>query len=521
MRVMKKLDMFVLKKFLLLLAASFFVCLFIFMMQFTWRYIDDLVGTGVTIDILAQFFWYMSLTLVPTSLPLAVLLASLISFGNLSESLELLSIKAAGISLLRTMAPLVVLCTVIGGISFVFQDKISPESQKKLTTLIISMRQSSPAVEIPEGVFYSGVPNVNIYVQKKEQETGMLRQVIIYKTDQGFDKAQIVLADSARLEMSSDKQHLTLDLWSGEQFESLQGNGADALGSVPYDRETFQYKKFVIDFDANFNLQDANMLHGVASMKSMRRIDHDIDSICHDLDSIGKVHYDETFARQLTLVTKESADMPDAVVPETDKKGEVLDFDAYVRALEPELRTAAMNSAQNSMKTMAMEYQWRGDVTKDTLYNMRLHQREWHQKITLSLACLLFFFIGAPLGAVIGKGGLGLPAVISVIIFILYYIVNTSGMKMGRQGTIPMWVGMWASTFIMLPCGIWLTYQSNRDKMHLNISAIWTKTKEFWQRFRKPLKKSDRGGWSSWSMMKTVKTKAISSWPPRWLRKSR
>lgn len=537
---MKKLDIYILKKFLLLFAASFFVCLFIFMMQFTWRYVNDLVGKGLTLTILAQFFWYMSQTMVAPSLPLAVLLSSLITFGNLSESLELLSIKAAGISLLRVLMPLAAFCLLIGGMSFHFQNKIAPEAQKNLTSLLISMKTASPAVEIPEGIFYNGVPNVNLYVQRKDSDTGKLYQVIIYKTDQGFERAQIVLADSAFLEMSSDKQHLTLDLWHGEQFENLQSQEAMALGNVPYDRETFQYKRFIIDFDANFNVMDAEQLRGNAMVKSIAQIDHDIDSINADIDSIGKVHFQETFAREAifasSLAGKSAGLTAQTGLPATTPKSEPAKGQVQTKAHKPSfnfdeflskqdatvLRTSKM-IANNRVQIMQMEYQWRNDIVAETLYQLRLHQREWHKKITLSLACLLFFFIGAPLGAVIGKGGLGMPTVVSVLIFVLYYIIDTSCMKMGRQGTIPVWLGMWVSTFIMLPCGTWITYRCNKDKMHFNITSLWNKIKTIrrWHPFPKLWKTSERGRWSSSWMTKIAKMKATLSWLPKKLRKKR
>ena len=273
---LKKLDIYILKKFMLLFVAAFFICLFVFMMQFTWRYVDDLIGKGLSLDILAKFFWYMGLVLVPQALPLSVLLASLITFGNLGESFELLAMKAAGIPLIRVMRPLILVSLLIVGVSFEFQNDISPKANLDMRTLLLSMKQQSPAVEIPEGVFYSGVPNVNLYVQKKNAETGMLYQLIIYKTDQGFDRAQIVLADSGRMEMSADKMHLLLHMWSGEQFESLQGAGAEMMqggGEAPYDRETFGYKKFIIDFDANFNMMDKNLLNGMAEVKNRHQIE--------------------------------------------------------------------------------------------------------------------------------------------------------------------------------------------------------------------------------------------------------
>ena len=174
MRIIKRLDLYLLKKFLLVFAGAFFICLFVFMMQFTWRYVDELIGKGLSVDILAQFFWYMGITLVPQALPLGLLLASLITFGNLGETFELLAMKAAGIPLFRIMRPLMLVALLMTGVSFYFQNFTSPQAQKSLRTLLISMKQQSPAVEIPEGVFYNGVPNINLFVQKKNAETGML-----------------------------------------------------------------------------------------------------------------------------------------------------------------------------------------------------------------------------------------------------------------------------------------------------------------------------------------------------------
>ena len=279
-RVIKRLDLYILQNFALVFAGAFFICLFVFMMQFTWRYVNELIGKGLSLDILAQFFGYMALTLVPQSLPMAVLLASLIAFGNMGERLELLAMKAAGVPLIRIMRPILVVVLLLVATSFYFQNSISPKAQLQLRTLLISMKQTSPAVEIPEGVFYNGVPDVNLYVQHKNAETGMLYQLIIYKTDQGFDKAQIVLADSGKLEVTGDRKFLKLTLWSGEQFENLQGQSASLLqnAAVPYDRETFNYKELLIAFDSNFNLMDAAALNNLETAKDMAQIETDVDS---------------------------------------------------------------------------------------------------------------------------------------------------------------------------------------------------------------------------------------------------
>ena len=425
--MIKKLDLYVLKKFLLIFAGAFFICLFVFMMQFTWRYVDELIGKGLSVDILAQFFWYMGITLVPQSLPLAILLAALITFGNLGESLELLAMKAAGIPLLRIMlGPALVALTMLG-VSFYFQNFTSPAAQIQLHTLLFSMKQQSPAVEIPEGVFYSGVPNVNIYVEKKDAETGMLYQAIIYKTDQGFDRAQIVLADSARMEMSADKMHLILDLWKGEQFENLQSNGAmrqmQSEADDPYDRETFDYKRFLIDFDSNFNLMDKEMLAGMAQAKNMMQIERTTDSLSQRLDSIGAAYYQERMALPALQTQKEKKDSQ-LVVQQAAKaaqSGRVplsLNFDSLKASLNEGEFLQAQSLVQQNLQSTKTDLEWKAQYAKDAMRYIRAHWVEWHQKMTLALACLIFFFVGAPLGAIIRKGGLGMPTVISVIIFI-------------------------------------------------------------------------------------------------------
>lgn len=468
----KRLDTFVITKFLQLFAGAFFVCLFVFMMQFTWRYIDDLVGKGLTLDILAEFFWYMGLTLIPQSLPLSVLLASLITFGNMGETLELLSMKAAGIPLLRVMRPIVIFCIGVAGVSFYFQNVTAPDANKSLRQLLLSMRQSQPAVEIPEGIFYNGVPNVNMYVEHKEAKTGMLYQVIIYKTDQGFDKAQMVLADSGRMEMTADKLHLRLTLWSGEQFQNLQtGNNMQSSirAYLPYDRETFSYKEFLIDFDSNFNLMDGEVLSNMPQVKNMAEIVHDADSMSLSLDSMALDYVAIFKARQASRRT--ALQKADSVRLAKYVKAHPLNIDSIFARATAEHTSYAKNMASSAVQQMNYDLTWKSEYTESEERLIRRHWIEWHTKITLSLACILFFFVGAPLGAIIRKGGLGTPTVISVGIFIFYYIINTSTMKMAREGSLNMIVGMWTSTCILLPAGIYLTYMSNRDSQVFNIDA--------------------------------------------------
>jgi hypothetical protein len=256
----KKLDIFIAKQFGLLFMGTFFICQFVLMMQFLWRYIDDLIGKGISMDVMAQFFWYMGLMLVPQALPLAILLSSLMTFGNLGESSELTAIKAAGISLMQAFRSLIVITVIIMFGSFYFQNNVGPHSNQKLAQLLISMKQKSPELEIPEGIFYDGIPNCNLYVQKKDMNTGKLYGIMIYRMTDSYEDAAIILADSGMLQSTAEKKHLVLSLYSGEWFENMKSSEFGNSAAVPYRRETFVSKKIVLDFDADFNLTDASSL---------------------------------------------------------------------------------------------------------------------------------------------------------------------------------------------------------------------------------------------------------------------
>lgn len=478
MVIIKKLDWYVLKKFLLVFAGAFFVVLFVFMMQFTWRYVDDLIGKGLSFDILAKFYWYMAQTLVRDSLPLSVLLASLITFGNMGESFELLAMKAAGIPLIRIMRPLAIFAAFLTGTSFYFQNFTSPDAQINMRTLLFSMKEQSPAVEIPEGVFYNGVPNINIYVQRKNTLTGMLYQTIIYKTDQGFDRAQIVLADSARLEVTRDKMHLRLELWNGEQFESLESSGGAATQMMqngahePFDRETFRFKTLLIDFDSNFSLMDKSLIAGMPTAKNMKQIQQSVDSMNAELDSVGRQYYKDacvTYYRRPQLPAKDSVALLNLL---RSRQGQsTLAFDTIVAHADPQKLQMARQIALSSVKSVSADLEWKAMGADQEQRSLLGHEVEWHNKITYSLACLLFFFVGAPLGAIIRKGGLGMPTVISVAIFIVWYIIYTSGMKMARDGNINMVLGMWISTMVIAPFSVFFTYKANKDSVVFNIDA--------------------------------------------------
>ena len=478
MRIIKRIDWFVFKKFLTLFGGSFFVCLFVLIMQFLWRYLEDLIGKGLSMEVMCKFFWYASITLVPTALPLSVLLASLISFGNMGEQLELTAMKSAGIPLRRIMAPIGLFCIILGGISFVFQNQTSPHAQKELTRLIMTMKETSPALEIPEGAFYNGIPNVNIYVDHKNTKTGMLYKVIIYKVDQGFENAQIVVADSAQLETTADKHFLSLVIFNGEEFENLQSGSTTLLNNiqVPYDRESFKRKALLISFDSGFDLMNADMFAGMARVKNLRELDKGADSIVHYCDSVGRTYYNGLKGRFLQNGLMAKKDTLKALKASTVKS---VDIDSLIKRQSPEKRISAFEEASTNVKSILSDLEFEKPVTSDAYTNARKHLIEWHQKFALSLAVLIFFFIGAPLGAIIRKGGLGLPTVVSVLIFIVYYIINASNMKLARDGSVSVIYGMWISTMILAPLGAFITYKANNDSVVFNVDAYMSRLRRF------------------------------------------
>ena len=462
----KKLDIFVLKSFLLLFSGTFFICLFIFMMQFLWRYVDELVGKGLEMSVLAQFFFLSALTLIPLSLPLSILLAALMTFGNFGERYELLSMKAAGIPLLRIIRPVVLFCVFLGILSFFFQNVVGPKAQKELWTLLVSMKQKSPEVDIPEGVFYSDIEGYNIYVKHKDRETGMLQDVLIYNFSDGFENAHIIWAEEGKLELTADKKHLFLHLFNGEQFENLKSQSVISR-NVPYRRESFKEKHTLIAFDTNFEMVDGNFLNQRSDIKNMREISLTIDSLNMYADSVGKALYTDAMERTYkkpALTASDSAKIERQHLT-------VINTDSIFNSLTSSQKLSTLNTTSRRVKSLASDWSLKSFTTKDADGRIRGHRSDWHKKITLSLACIIFFFIGAPLGAIIRKGGLGMPVVISVLIFVLYYIIDSGATRVAKSGEMNIVLGTWMSTIILAPLGGFLTYKSNKDSVVFNIDV--------------------------------------------------
>lgn len=473
-----------LQTFVPVFVMTFFICLFIVLMQFLWRYIDDLVGKGLDITVIGELFFYAALTMVPMALPLAILLASLMTFGNLGEKFELTAMKASGVSLLKTMRPLIILILLIAGGAFFFQNNVLPVAQVKMYTLLYSMRQKSPEMEIPEKAFYDQIPGFSIYVEGKDKESGMLHELMIYDMSSGTDNTRIIVADSGKISFTPDKTKMLLNIYQGEQFENLRSTTAGVQSNnLPYRRETFARKDIMIAFDANFNRMDESSMRKQYVGKNITELHMAIDSIQARIDSAGMIYAKEIKERPYFSITHRTPNSSEGDMQPAQKEitlEKPLDIDSVFHNNEWLDESTIINQAIYKARSVKMDYEYKSKLMEEDRKQLRRHGTELQKKFTLSFACIIFFFIGAPLGAIIRKGGIGLPLVVSVIFFIIYYIIDNTGYKMAKDGRIGVVEGMWLSSAVLLPLGIFFTYKAVHDSGVFNIDAY----KAFWAKLR-------------------------------------
>lgn len=477
----KRLYSYILTTFIPLFLMTFIICLFLVLMQFLWKYVEDMVGKGLELNVLGEMFLYAALFLTPTALPLAILLASLMVFGNFGENLELLAIKAAGIPLLKAMKPLIVLVFAIAVGAFFFMNNAHPKINTKFYSLLISIRQASPELDIPEGVFYREIGNYNLYVGKKNQQTGMLYDVLIYDAVDGFNNMAVIICDSAEMSTTDDRKMLIFNMYSGQQFKNFTSGGITPSSSsrsndnlVPYGREKFDTKTMMISFDTNFNRMGEDVIEGSSTSnyvsKNLSELGTSIDSMTLILDSVNRV--DRNTMRNYSYLTFRNSypsnQKDSLIIAGRTASVEVPSPDTLVHSKELSEQSSILMKAFSKAENNSNEFLFRSLNKTTTQRTINRHWVEWHRKFTIPFTCLLFFFIAAPLGSIVRKGGLGMPIVISVVLFIIYYIVENVGYKMTRDGVWVHWFGMWFSSLCLLPIGVFLTYKAMTDSVIMN-----------------------------------------------------
>jgi len=472
---MKRLHRFIIKSFLGPFFMTFFICVFILLMQFLWKYIDEMVGKGLEWGIIAELLFYASFALVPMAFPLAMLLASIMTFGNLGENYELVAMKASGISLFRIMRPLLVVAIILTSLAFYFSNNVLPYTNLKFQALFTSVRQQKPEMVIKEGVFSDDMPNYTIKVGRRSQNSNMLYDLMIYNHAENDRNMGVTVSDSGKMEITEDKKFMTITLYNGSSYADVKENVQENYRRFPFRRDSFKKKVINISMkEFEFNKTDENLWAHSSKMMNISQLVSQGDLAYSEYKIrlwrfINSMAYSPDINHQISWLSMPfdsiKRSKPD-IKPDT-----IVDFDKTIASLstfeKQNLMQRAIGFARNNSTSINQQFQ---DLyTKKRGVNS--YFMEWHRKFTWSFACLIFFFIGAPLGAIIRKGGLGMPVVVSILMFIAYYIVAITGEKFAREDAWTMAEGMWFSSMIFLPLGIWLTYKAATDSSVMSVES--------------------------------------------------
>ncbi|MFP4663690.1 MAG: LptF/LptG family permease [Bacteroidales bacterium] len=557
---MTKLQRYILNSFIGPLIITFFISIFLLLMQFLWKYIDDLVGKGLEWTVIAELLLYASVTLVPMGLPLAILLSSLMTFGNLGETYELFALKSSGISLYRIMKPLIVLVVFVSVGAFYFSNNLLPYTNLKMRTLLYDVRNQRPEVSIQEGIFTDAVDGFSIKVREKDKDDNTLRDVLIYDHRNKRKNASIITAESGSMKVTPDKSYIIFKLYNGHLYDEIKERKQRGERTYPYQTTDFDQQTIYIRTEGfGLNRSDEDLFKDNFEMLSLDQLDTAMDSLGYDLiqrkqvvgtnvmkyslfrglrvrsgqTKKGKVVHQEKstsvkkggilISKKEEIIKDSASDKEqedvkqntkaeekesnptdlsktpsqnnrrqvsrtlDAELEKEDKKEKesannfpfpildtvdktrlrIVDIDSIFQAMSTTEKNRTVNFAQNHARSAQSYVYYAGKDIENSRRWITRHEIEWHKKFVLSISCLVLFFVGAPLGAIIRKGGFGMPVVISVILFIIYFIISMFSEKMVRENVLPAEIGMWVSTFILLPVGVLLTIKAANDSMNI------------------------------------------------------
>ena len=465
---MKKIHQLVLKSYLGPLVLTFFIIIFILMMNFVWRYIDELVGKGLDPMVIVELIMYATINMIPMGLPLAILLATIMTMGNLGENYELLAMKSAGMSLMQIMKPLFWVIGIISFGSFFIVNDLVPYANRKMFSILYDIKQQNEALEFQDGLFFNGIDDMSIRVEKQDPKTKLLTGVLIYDNRSRNGDMTTTIADSGYIRLSDDKRYLLVTLFNGETYEQ-------ARNYQWYTKSTLRHHKFkrqegkipMSGFD--FQRSDENMFGNNSQTMDINDLQHNIDSLDMLVNSLTATAYNPLLREQIFARDPDGVAPPDSI--EVDRSAKI--YEHLLLDSIPKLGTRskdrlyerALHSARNSRNMFSFDE----STSKEALNQLYRSKNEWHRKLTLPISILIFFLIGAPLGAIIRKGGLGMPIVISVAFFVVYYIISISGEKMSKEGTWSALLGMWISAIILTPLALYLSHKANNDSALLDI----------------------------------------------------
>lgn len=462
---MKTIDKFILKSYLGPMVLTFFIVTFILLMNFMWRYIDELVGKGLDLSVILELMVYASVNMVSLGLPLATLLAAIMTMGNLGENYELLAMKSTGMSLPRILKPLMILMFFVSIGSFFVANNLVPFANKQMTALLFDIRQQKQTLEFQDGLFFNGIDNMSIRVGRQDSESGLLNNVLIYDNRKPSYAMTTTIADSGYIKLSDDKKFLLVTLYNGESFDHTRGRTWFTESKLR--RSYFEEQNAVISLAGyDFERSDADAFSNNSQGKNIAELERGIDSLNTRMDALMATSY-QPFMEDLFI--NDRALIVDSL-KKIKKRTNTLPvhFEDSIDALSLRERQRVWASALSRANRTKSTFSWEEDQAKETLNQLYRYKVEWHRKLSLPVSIMIFFLIGAALGAIIRKGGLGMPIVVSVLFFVVYYIISMTGEKLAKEGSWSSFSGMWLSTFILSPLAVFLTYKATNDSNLFN-----------------------------------------------------
>lgn len=465
---MKTIYKLVLKAYLGPMFMTFFIVLFVLMMNFVWRYIDELVGKGLDAGVIIELIMYATANMIPMGLPLAILLATIMTMGNLGENYELLAMKSAGMSLPKIMKPLTIVVGIIAIGSFFVVNNLVPYANKKMLSIIYDIRQQNQALEFQDGLFFNGIDNMSIRVEKQEPETKLLRKILIYDNRAYNGNMTTTIADSGYIRLTDDKKYLMVTLYNGETYEQTRNNQwytANTLRHHKFERQEGKIPMSGFDFERT----DENLFSNNSQTKNINELQQAIDSLDRMVGNITTTAYSPLLREQIFEKDPDAVSPPDSVKIDRSAKHISANLLDSVAKADVRTRNKIWSKARQSAKNSRNMFSFDESTSKEALNQLYRSKNEWHRKLALPVSIMIFFLVGAPLGAIIRKGGLGMPIVISVIFFVIYYIISISGEKLAKEGTWDSLLGMWISSIILAPIAVYLTYKATNDSALLDI----------------------------------------------------
>jgi lipopolysaccharide export system permease protein len=473
LRRMKTIHKLVLKSYLGPMVLTFCIVTFVLMMNFVWRYIDELVGKGLDTMVIIELIGYATINMIPIGLPLAMLFAAIMTMGNLGENYELLAMKSSGMSLMKIMRPLIVVAVVISIGSFFVVNDLVPYANKKMTTIIFDIRKQKQVLEFKDGLFFNGMENMAIRVEHQDPKTGLLHDVLIYDNSDLSGNATTTTADSGYIRLSDDKRFLLVTLYNGHNYQHTRNSNWFSKNALRHDR--FDVQEARIEMEGfSYEKSDTSAMGYNSQTKNLKELQVDIDSIAQLVSEASTKSYGPLLQDNIFINDIQVLNLPDSLRQSKDGYGEALMLDS-IPSLDLRSRKSIYEAAQSMAINSRSALSFDESAAKNALNQLYRCKNDWHRKLALPVSVLIFFLIGAPLGAIIRKGGLGTPIVISVCFFVVYYVISLSGEKMAKEGTWDSWSGMWISTFILSPIAVYLIIKATNDSSLLDVEWYYAR----------------------------------------------